>query len=84
MISRYRVDFSRLARSIYEIAEDTDAVEFCEEVAKLCNDRAHKVLKDFGNSLPDGHILDSIAVYDKSGMLSSELLSKYVVDRSDY
>jgi hypothetical protein len=69
MKTKYRVDFSRLARTAEEILLDKSVTDFLSRfvpAAKL-------------NFMPDGHVLDSVTIEDEDGMTGPEIMKSHVL-----
>ena len=75
MISKYRVDFSRLTRSMDEIQRQLEVFELMDR--SLPSVAKEKVWR-FNESLPEGHILDYVMVIDKAGMFGKDILEKHI------
>ena len=76
---RYRVDFSRLSRDIDEIIRTKQVTEILTEVfGEFGGEKITKQFKDFNNSLPEGHILDTMFVEDNVGLNGLEILERKV------
>lgn len=77
-MARYRIDFSRLARSEEEIVKDKAVKEFLRSLLKT-SPNALNAHRNFENSLPEGHILDSIKIEDLPDLNGKQILEKYVL-----
>ena len=74
---RYRIDFSRLARSEKEIFRDKCTREFLDELLRV-SPNALSAHQSFTDSLAEGHVLDSLTVEDEPGMNGKQILENHV------
>ena len=79
---KYRIDFSRLARTEDEIIKDKIARDFVgviiKRIAKAVDPRAIQEWDDFRKSLPDGHILDKTIIETEEDLDGPQVLDKFI------
>jgi len=73
----YRIDFSRLARSEKEVFNDKASRELLDSLSKD-SPRALAVYQSLFNSLPEGHVLDSLTVEDEPDINGKKILERHV------
>lgn len=74
---KYRIDFSRLARTPDEIIKDKLTCDFLSSI--LTSYRAINAHDNFRNSLCDGHILDTFTVeLNEYNLYGKDILDKYI------
>ena len=82
-MSKYRIDFSRLARNEEEILKQKQVEEFLSLViGSMTKDKTQRAMNkhnDFCADLEkDGHILDSLVFESNEVLNGKEILSKFV------
>ena len=77
---RYRIDFSRLARSEKEVFDDKSVKELLDFLFEK-SPNAKDAHLDFESSLPEGHVLDSVVVEDEPGEDGKKILDRHVKTR---
>lgn len=73
MISKYRVDFYRLARTMSEIAKESEMDQF------LKDQMGPVLFEKINKHIPDGHILDTVQVIEKAGLSGKDIMDKHVL-----
>ena len=73
---KYRLDFSRLARTAEEVLNDHHARELLALVGRKLAVKVEATLK-----LPEGHILDTLVVEDEAHLTGKEALLKHVLPK---
>lgn len=76
MKTYYRIDFSRLARTMEEIARNKLSKEFLAEISPKVV--ASKLI-EFDDSLKTGHILDYKIIQDKPDKSGIDVLKEHVL-----
>jgi hypothetical protein len=76
-VARYRIDFSRLARSEDDVYNSMAARQFLTSLMGS-DERSLEAYRSFESSLSEGHVLDSIKVEDQPGLNGNQVLEKHV------
>lgn len=79
---KYRIDFSRLARTEDEVIKDKLARDFIgkliKRIAKDVTPIAINEWDDFRKSFPDGHILDNEIIEAEEDLDGPQVLDKFI------
>ena len=80
-MTKYRIDFSRLARSEEEIFNHKVTKDFLYSISKDNQRVLEKHDEFFDNYLPDGHIVDSVRIEDCQDLNGKQVFDKHIKKR---